>query len=136
MATVKAIYKGNLRVECEHLQSGNKIITDAPVDNKGKGEAFSPTDMCATALGACMMTIMGIYAEERGLSLEGTEISITKKMGIDPRRISGIDVVFTMPKFAFSDKDIKGIERAAHTCPMFYSLREDIVKNVVFDWGK
>lgn len=79
MTTVKATYLGGLRVECEHLQSGTKIVTDAPVDNHGKGEAFSPTDLCATSLAACMMTTMGIYAQTAGIDLTGTEIEITKK---------------------------------------------------------
>ncbi len=89
MTTVKATYLGGLRVECEHLQSGTKIVTDAPVDNHGKGEAFSPTDLCATSLAACMMTTMGIYAETAGIDLTGTEIEITKKWLSSPTAASG-----------------------------------------------
>ena len=84
MTTVKAKYLGNLRVECEHLQSGTKMITDAPIDNHGKGESFSPTDLCASSLAACMMTIMGLYAQNAGIDVTGTEIEITKVMAADP----------------------------------------------------
>ena len=105
MTTVKAKYLGDLRLECTHLQSGTTIITDAPTDNNGKGEAFSPTDLCATSLAACAMTIMGIYAKNNGLDLSGAEIEITKKMAAEPRRIAEIDVIFHMPARAFSGKD-------------------------------
>lgn len=105
MTTVRAKYLGGLRVECEHLQSGAKIVTDAPVDNHGKGEAFSPTDLCATSLAACMMTTMGIYAETIGIDLTGTEIEITKKMALEPhRRIGEVEIVFHMPDREYSDK--------------------------------
>lgn len=136
MATVKAKYLGGLRVECEHVQSGTKIITDAPVDNHGRGEAFSPTDLCCTSLAACMMTIMGIYAQGAGLDIDGTEIEITKKMIPDPRRIGEIEVVFNMPAKNYTDKDKKVLERAAHTCPVHFSLSEQMVKNIVFNWAK
>ena len=135
MTTVKAKYLGDLRVECEHLQSGTKIITDAPTDNNGKGEAFSPTDLCATSLGACMMTIMGIYARHAGLDLEGTEIEISKKMLQDPRRIGGVDIIFNMPAKNYSAKDKKALERAAHTCPVHFSLNGEIEQNIVFNWA-
>ena len=91
-------YKGNLRTEAKHLQSGSLIETDAPVDNNGKGERFSPTDIVATALGSCMMTVMGIKARDMNVDLEGTEIDITKLMGTEPRRIVGINVKFHFPK--------------------------------------
>ena len=97
MTTVKAKYLGNLRVECEHLQSGTKMITDAPTDNHGKGESFSPTDLCASSLAACMMTIMGLYAQNAGIDVTGTEIEITKVMAADPRRIGEVIVIFRMP---------------------------------------
>lgn len=134
MTTVRATYLGGLRVECEHLQSGTKIVTDAPVDNHGKGESFSPTDICATSLAACMMTIMGIYANTAGIDVAGTEIEITKVMSAEPRRIGEVKVVFNMPDKAYSDKDKKALERAAHTCPVHFSLSENLVQTVIFNW--
>ena len=136
MATVKAKYLGNLRVECTHLQSGTKIITDAPVDNHGKGEAFSPTDLCSTSVAACAMTIMGIYAQEKGLDITGTEIEITKTMSANPRRIASIDIIYHMPAREFSDKDKAVLERVAHTCPVHLSLHPAVKQNFVFDWQK
>jgi len=102
MTTVKTIYLGDLRTENEHLQSGNKIITDAPTDNQGKGEAFSPTDLLATALGNCIMTIMGIKARDNGIDIKGTEIEITKIMASDPRRVA--EVVVELRKIKCSAK--------------------------------
>lgn len=134
MATVKAKYLGDLRVECEHIQSGTKVITDAPTDNHGKGESFSPTDLCATSLAGCMMTIMGLYAQNAGLDVKGTEIEITKKMATEPRRIGEVEVIFNMPDREYSDKDKKALERAAHTCPVHFSLSENTVKTIVFNW--
>lgn len=137
MTTVKATYLGGLRVECEHLQSGTKIVTDAPVDNHGKGEAFSPTDLCATSLAACMMTTMGIYAETAGIDLTGTEIEITKKMAVEPhRRIGEIEILFHMPDREYSDKHKKAIERTTKSCAVHYSLSEQLMQNVRFDWKK
>jgi len=134
MATVKAKYLGNLRLECTHLQSGTKIITDAPTDNNGKGEAFSPTDLCSTSLAACAMTIMGIYAKNNGIDLTGAEIEITKKMAAEPRRIAEIDVIFNMPANGYSEKEKKILERVAHTCPVHLSLHPDVKQNFVFNW--
>lgn len=136
MATVKAKYLGGLRLECTHLQSGTKIVTDAPVDNHGKGEAFSPTDLCATSLAACVMTIMGIYAMQHGIDLEGTEIEVTKKMAAEPRRIGEIDVELYMPDRDFTDKEKKILERIPHSCPVHLSLHPDTKQNFVFHWKK
>ncbi|KIO47506.1 MULTISPECIES: OsmC family protein [Porphyromonadaceae] len=136
MTTVKAKYLGDLRLECTHLQSGTTIVTDAPTDNNGKGEAFSPTDLCATSLAACAMTIMGIYAKNNGIDLSGTEIEITKTMAAEPRRIAGIDVIFHMPARAFSKKDKTVLERVAHTCPVHLSLHPDVKQNFVFEWAE
>ncbi len=137
MATVKATYLGGLRVECEHLQSGMKIVTDAPVDNHGKGAAFSPTDLCATSLAACMMTTMGIYAETAGIDLSGTEMEITKKMALEPyRRIGEIEIVFHMPDREYSDKHKMALERTTKSCAVHYSLSEQLVQNVKFDWKR
>ena len=134
MTTVKAKYLGNLRVECEHLQSGTKMITDAPTDNHGKGESFSPTDLCASSLAACMMTIMGLYAQNAGIDVTGTEIEITKVMAADPRRIGEVIVIFRMPARADTEKDKKSLERAAHTCPVHYSLGENVKQTIIFEW--
>lgn len=131
MATSKITYLGDLRTESTHLQSGEKIITDAPVDNKGRGEAFSPTDLLATSLGNCMITIMGIAARERAIDIDGTTCSITKVMAADPRRVSEIHAELTFP-VNYSDKEKAILENAAKTCPVFYSLHPDIVKNITF----
>ena len=134
MATATGAYLGDLRVELRHEQSGATIMTDAPVDNHGKGEAFSPTDLCATSVAACAMTIMGIYAQEHGIDLVGTEIEITKAMSANPRRIASIDVIFHMPARPFSAKEKAVLERAAHTCPVHMSLHPEVKQNFVFDW--
>jgi len=133
MPTSKVTYKGSLRTVSVHLKSGNEIITDAPIDNNGKGEAFSPTDTVATALASCMLTIMGIKARDREISIEGTSAEVTKTMGVDPRRITKIDVVLDLP-FSFDDKTKTVLEKAALTCPVIYSLHPDIEKNVEFNW--
>ncbi|MGS2762299.1 OsmC family protein [Sinomicrobium sp. M5D2P9] len=132
--TSKVTYKGDLRTECEHLQSGNIFITDAPTDNNGKGEAFSPTDTVATALAGCMLTVMGIKARELGVDLAGTTAEVTKTMAAAPRRISEIKVVF---RFAVNpdDKTKKILENTANTCPVHYSLHPDIKKEIAFNWG-
>ena len=129
--TAKVTYLGSLRTEAEHLQSGTKIITDAPVDNHGKGESFSPTDTVATALATCMLTIMGIKAEAMGISIEGTTAEVTKTMAAEPRRISKIEVTLSLPK-KYEDKEMKILENAAKTCPVFYSLHPDIEKDIRF----
>jgi len=131
--TAKVTYLGNLRTEAEHLQSGTKIITDAPVDNHGKGESFSPTDTVATALATCMLTIMGIKAEALEIAMEGTTAQVTKTMAANPRRISKIEVVFSFPK-KYDDKVMKVLENAARTCPVFYSLHPDMEKEIRFIW--
>lgn len=134
MATVSAKYLGDLRVECTHERSGTKIITDAPVDNQGKGEAFSPTDLCATSLAACAMTIIGIYGQSHNVDVTGTTMEITKTMSKDPRRIGKIEVTFHMPKRNYSEKEKTMIERAAHTCPVHLSLSPDVEQVFNFVW--
>lgn len=136
MTTVSATYLGDLRVECVHEASGTRILTDAPVDNCGKGEAFSPTDLCATALASCAMTIIGIYAKNHQVDVEGTRMEITKVMSASPRRIGQIDVTFIMPDKAYTDKEKTMIERAAHTCPVHLSLHPDVVQKFDFRWAK
>ena len=133
--TSQIIYKGKLRTEATHLQSGTILETDAPVDNNGNGERFSPTDIVATALGSCMLTIMGIKARDLKVDLEGTEIGITKKMASNPRRISGIQVYFHFPEHIVADEKQKIIlENAARTCPVAKSIHPDIELDIRFDW--
>lgn len=137
MTKMKTTYLGNLRTEIEHVQSGNKVITDAPLDNNGKGEFFSPTDLFASSLGSCMLTIMGISANSYGFNIDGTTVEIEKTMAANPRRVAQIDVVFTFPKGVhYSDKEKRLIESAARTCPVGNSLHPDIVKNIVFNYDE
>lgn len=134
MKTSKIVYLGNLRTEAVHLKSGNKIITDAPPDNNGKGEAFSPTDLLATSLGSCMLTIMGIVADRHAINIDGTSVEITKIMEANPRRVSEIIVEFTMPKNDYSDKEKSLLENAAHTCPVAKSLSSELKQTVKFNY--
>ncbi|TCK82719.1 OsmC family protein [Albibacterium bauzanense] len=135
MATIRNEYLGELRTRATHLKSGNSIITDAPVDNQGKGEAFSPSDLVATALGSCMLTLMGIAARTHEIEIEGTKLETTKVMGTDPRRIVRLDVSFTFPAGkSYSDKEKAILEKAAVTCPVYYSLDPAIEKDIQFNW--
>jgi uncharacterized OsmC-like protein len=135
--TSTVIYEGELRTVATHLQSGSNIETDAPTDNQGKGERFSPTDLTATSLAACMATTMGIRTKDMRLSLEGMKISVQKIMKADPRRIGGIDVSFEWPpSFQADEKQRLILERIAHTCPVMYSLHPDIEVKVAFNWDK
>lgn len=134
--TSSVVYEGNLRTVCTHLKSANSFETDAPVDNQGKGERFSPTDLMATSLGACAMTIMGIKARDLQINLEGTRVETEKIMKTDPRRIGGINLTFHFPETAKTDEKQRIIlERCAHTCPVFYSIHPDIEVKVVFNWN-
>jgi putative redox protein len=134
--TSSIIYEGNLRTVCTHLRSGSKIETDAPVDNNGKGERFSPTDLVATALGTCMLTIMGMRAREMNFNLEGVRIDVEKIMKADPRRIGGVNLTFHFPDSMVVDEEQKAVlENAAHTCPVMYSINPDIKVNVLFHWN-
>lgn len=134
MSTISATYLGNLRVESMHNQSGAKIVTDAPSDNHGKGQAFSPTDLCAAALGACAMTIIGLYARNHNVDVTGAEMEITKTMSADPRRIGKLEVIFNMPDRPYTEKEKASIERAAHTCPVHLSLHPDMEQVFTFNW--
>ena len=136
MATVSATYLGDLRVECVHNQSGTRIITDAPTDNQGKGASFSPTDLCATALGACAMTIIGIYAQSHGVDITGTTMNITKTMSADPRRIGKVEVVFDMPDRDYSQKEKTIMERCTQTCPVHFTLHPDVEQVFTFHWQR
>ena len=131
MVMAKMSYEGQLRTKSKHLRSGNEIITDAPVDNHGKGQAFSPTDLVSSALGSCMLTIMGIKADGLGIDLKGTEVEIVKVMAEGPRKIKEIKV-----KVAFKD-DYEGhhkkiLEDAARNCPVAKSLSEGLVQSIEF----
>lgn len=133
--TSEIIYKGALRTEAKHLQSETIIETDAPTDNQGKGERFSPSDLLATSLGCCMLTIMGIKARDMNVVLEGTKVSIQKFMKPEPRRVSGIEVRFNFPSsLKLDDKQKTVLERAAFTCPVAKSIHPDIEVNVEFGW--
>lgn len=135
MSTITTVYSGNLRTQATHNASGNTIITDAPVDNNGRGEAFSPTDLVCAALGSCMATIMGIVANRHGLNLDGTRIEITKIMAADPRRIAEIILHFTLPSSNFSEKEKALLEHAARTCPVALSLHPELKQTVTFQYA-
>lgn len=135
MATISEKYLGDLRVECVHNASGTVIITDAPVDNKGKGEAFSPTDLCATALASCATTIMGIYARSHDIDITGMTVEVVKTMSASPRRIGKLEVTFNMPEREYSDREKKALINAAHTCPVHLSLHPDIEQIFTFNWA-
>lgn len=131
--TSKVTYLGELRTSSVHIQSGTEIISDAPIDNNGKGEAFSPTDTVANGLASCMMTVMGIKARELEIELKDSTAEVTKIMGTEPRRITEIHINFEMT-FAADQRTRLILERTALTCPVFNSLHPDIKKEVVFNW--
>ena len=133
MSTSKITYKNNLRTEAQHIASGQKIITDAPLDNNGKGEAFSPTDLVATALASCMITIMAIAAEKNGINISETSASVKKIMGTNPRTISDIVIEIKMSK-DLALKDRKRLEKAALACPVHKSLHPDMNKEITFSY--
>ena len=133
--TSKVTYNGSLRTTCLHLRSDNEFITDAPVDNNGKGEAFSPTDTVATGLASCMMTMMGIKARDLEVNLEGSTAEVTKHMAANPRRIAKIEVKLELPE-SVSEKNRKILTHTANTCPVHYSLHPDIEKVIEFHWVK
>ena len=134
--TSTVIYEGDLRTVARHNASGTTIKTDAPVDNQGKGQSFSPSDLVATALGSCMLTIMGQKARDLNIDLKGTRIEIQKTMKADPRRISGISLTFHLPEqLTLTDKHRIILQRAADTCPVFYSIHPDIEVQVNYNWA-
>lgn len=128
--TSKINYLGNLRTECEHNASGTKILTDAPLDNKGKGEFFSPTDLVATALGSCVVTIMGIYCQEHDISLDHANVEVTKVMASNPRRIETIILEIDLGGNNWDDKTAHKVIQAGKTCPVAKTLGE----NVKIEW--
>src|SRR5690606_30240268 len=131
--TSQVIYLGDLRTESVHTASGATLLSDAPIDNSGKGEAFSPTDTVANALASCMFTVMGIKARDMGIDFRGAKASVTKVMQSDPRCISRIEVVVDMPS-ALNEKSRAILERTARTCPVFLSLHPQIDKDIRFNW--
>lgn len=131
--TSKVTYTGELRTSCLHIRSESEFITDAPVDNNGLGEAFSPTDTIATGLASCMLTVMGIKARDLNVNLVGAEADVIKHMASDPRRIAKIEMQIRLPG-GVSDKDQKILEHTANSCPVHHSLHPDIEKQIEFHW--
>jgi putative redox protein len=135
MVEINVTYNGHLRTTATHGPSGNSLITDAPKDNMGKGEAFSPTDLVATALATCILTTMGIVAQRNNIDMTGATARVTKEMVTTPiRRIGRLAVTIRMPK-KLSDEDQKRLENAAHTCPVHKSLHPDVEAPISFSWG-
>jgi putative redox protein len=134
--TSSVVYNGDLRTTCTHLKSGNHFETDAPTDNNGKGERFSPTDLLATSLGTCMITVMGIKAITMGFDLNDVKIEVLKIMKADPRRVGGINLTFHIPDSLVQvDEKTKAIlKNTGETCPVIKSIHPDIEVNI--DWGK
>jgi putative redox protein len=134
METIRTTYLGNLRTSALHVKSGETLVTDAPTDNKGLGQAFSPTDLMSASLGSCMLTIMGIAARTHSIELNQTEIKITKIMAENPRRVAEIVVEFDFPEKVYFDKEKVILENAARTCPVALSLHPDLKQTVKFNW--
>ena len=137
MPTIETEYAGNLRTLALHIASGNRLVTDAPLDNHGRGEAFSPTDLVCAALGSCMLTLMGIKADQHELDITGTRVAITKEMSAaGPRRIQRITVAFALPPAtaSFSERERETLERTARTCPVALSLHPETEQVVTFMW--
>ncbi len=131
--TSKVTYLGDLRTSSVHLQSGTEILSDAPTDNHGKGEAFSPTDLLANALGSCMISIMAIKSKDMNLDLVGSTVDVTKIMQSEPRKIAKIEIVMNM-SIAADEKSRTILERTAMNCPVLLSLNPDIEKAITFNW--
>lgn len=131
--TSKVTYEGGLRTSCEHLRSGDVFLTDAPIDNNGKGAAFSPTDTVATGLASCILTMMGMKADAHEVDLSKSTAAVTKHMSSGPRRISKIEIDLNLPANV-SEKHRKILMHTANTCPVLYSLHPDIEKVIIFNW--
>lgn len=134
MVSMNAIYMGGLRTEVTHLKSGNKIITDAPPDNNGRGEAFSPTDLTCASLNSCMMTLMGILAERENINLTGLKADIVKVMASNPRKIAEVHITFTHENLIATDLQKEKLKRAALTCPVALSLSDELKQIVNFNF--
>jgi putative redox protein len=135
MVTVSTVYKGELRTEATHNGSGQSIITDAPLDNNGKGEAFSPTDLLAASLGSCMLTIMGIAARNHKFNIDGTRVEIVKIMASNPRRVSEIKVDLYLPSEVYSESQRRILDVAARTCPVALSLHPDLKQDITLHYS-
>jgi putative redox protein len=136
MVEIKTVYEGQLHCSATHGPSGATLATDAPKDNMGKGEAFSPTDLVATALGTCMLTTMGIVAQRHNIDISGARVRVTKEMVSQPsRRVGTLGVEIVMPR-ALGEDDQKRLENAAHTCPVAKSIHPDTKMPVTFKWGE
>ena len=134
--TASIVYKGHLRCECTHVQSGTVIETDAPTDNRGKGERFSPTDTVCVALATCIVTTMAIKANDMQIELADTSIAVTKHMLSDPRRIGKVDVILTFPAtLQIDEKDRVILQRVGDNCPVIKSLHPDLAVHVEYNWG-
>jgi putative redox protein len=133
MATIEAVYLGGLRTEATHVQSGTEILTDAPVDNKGKGEAFSPTDLLAEALASCILTTMAIAGDTHGINIDNTKCEVTKIMAPNPRRVAEVIIDLKFPG-EYTDKEKAILEHSAVTCPVAVSLHPDVKKTISFGW--
>lgn len=134
MITAEVIYTSQLRTENKHVRSGTTIITDAPLDNRGKGNAFSPTDLMATSLANCMLTIIGIVGQTHGFSIDGTKANVTKVMADNPRRVSEIHIELFFPPNNFSEKEKMMIERITKTCPVALSLHPDVKQIITINY--
>lgn len=131
----KIIYHGDLRTQMLHLQSNTLVETDAPKDNQGKGERFSPTDLVASALGSCMLTIMGISSQTHDINMEGTEMEVTKIMTDHPRKIGEIQIkILIKGQESYTNKEKSILEKSALTCPVYLSLSEEMNKTIDFIW--
>lgn len=135
METSRVTYTGDLRTEALHVKSGQVFITDAPTDNQGRGEAFSPTDLLATSLGACAITVVGIASRTHGFNVDGTVIKITKIMASDPRRVSEVVVEMDFPPVKYSDKEKQIIRHTINTCPVGQSLHPDLKQTFIINFS-
>jgi putative redox protein len=133
MATISTTYIGDLKTEAIHLQSGSKLITDAPTDNHGKGEGFSPTDLLAESLAGCVLTVMALAARSHGINMDNTKCDVSKVMAPNPRRVAEIILDFKFP-MEYTDQEKKILELAASTCPVSVSLHPDLKKTINFGW--
>lgn len=134
MTTLTSVYKGHLRTENTHTRSGERVITDAPVDNKGRGEAFSPTDLVCTALSSCMLTTMAILADQEGVDMTGMQTEVTKIMTSNPRKIGEIQIRLSHPGLKATPEQLDKLKHAAHTCPVALSLHDSVKQTVSFNF--
>lgn len=134
MATITTTYLSQLRIESKHVKSGNQVLTDAPTDNHGKGETFSPTDLLATALGTCMLTLMGIHGRKEGLVLDGATAETIKVMGTNPRRVSELEIELRIPGKSWTQEQREFLEEKGLACPVAMSLHPDLTQKVRFSY--